>query len=230
MIVPVAVADGEGPQVEIASPADGSGYYQGQQAQAGYGCFPGSLGWPVITCEGDVPLGSYLDTSSVGVHTFSVHAVDYSGAETTVTHSYTVFDVIPPSALVTTPAAGAVYPVGAQLFVSYSCDDGAGGSGIVGCVGTYPVGYPLPTSTPGTFTFTVDAFDGALNHGSATVTYRVADLTAPTLTIVSPRDGSQYRVGDPIVASYSCHDDVDGSLVPCKATPLDTSPGTHVFR
>jgi hypothetical protein len=225
-----AAADPAAPQVELVSPAEGDGFYQGQLVQAAYGCLPGSLGWPVVTCEGDVPLGEYLDTSSVGTHTFTVHAVDYAGAETFVTHAYTVFDVIPPTVTITTPAANAEYPAGAQLYVGYSCDDGPGGSGIVGCIGTYPVGYPLPTDRLGTFTFTVDAFDGALNHSTSTVTYQVVDRTPPQITIVAPADGAQYFVGDAISPSYTCDDDVDGSRVSCKATPLDTSPGTHTFR
>jgi hypothetical protein len=225
-----AAADGEGPQVELVSPADGVGFYQGQKVQAGYGCLAGTLGWPVIACHGDVALGDYLDTSSVGTHTFTVDALDYAGAETTVVHTYTVFDVIAPTATVTTPAAAADYPVGAQLYASYSCDDGPRGSAIVGCIGTYPNGYALPTDRPGSFTFTVDAFDAAMNHGAATVTYRVVDRTPPQITLLSPADGAQYRVGDTITPSYSCHDDTDGSLVGCTATPLDTSPGTHTFR
>ena len=225
-----AAADPGLPQIELVAPADGEGFYQGQKVQAAYGCFPGALGWPVIACAGDVPLGDYVDTSSVGTHTFSVHAIDYSGAESTVTHTYTVFDTIAPTATIATPAAGAEYPVGAQLYASFSCDDGPGGSAIVGCIGTFPNGYPLPTSTPGAFTFTVDAFDAALNHGTVTVSYRVVDRTPPQITILAPADGAQYRLGDTITPSYSCHDDVDGSLVSCKATPIDTSVGTHTFR
>jgi hypothetical protein len=230
LVAAPAAADAEGPQIEIASPADGWGFYQGQKVQAGYACFPGTLGWDVISCVGDVPLGDYLDTSSVGTHTFSVHAVDYAGAEATVTHTYTVFDINPPTATITSPAAGAEYPVGAELYVSYSCDDGPGGSGIVGCVGTAPNGSPLPTDEPGTFTFTVDAFDGALNHGRTTVTYRVVDRTPPEITILAPVDGAMYHVGDTITPSFFCHDDVDGSRVSCKATPVDTTLGTHTFR
>ena len=225
-----AAADAGGPQIELVTPTDGQGFYQGQQVQAAFGCLPGQDGLPVISCEGDVPLGAYLDTQSVGTHTFTVRAVDYGGAETSVTHTYTVFDVIPPHVTISSPAGGAEYPVGAQVYASYSCDDGPGGSGIVGCIGTFPNGYPLATSRPGTFTFTVDAFDGALNHATATVSYRVVDRTPPQITIVSPADGAQYSVGDPITPSFACHDDVDGSLVSCKATPIDGSPGTHTFR
>lgn len=225
-----ASAQPEDPQVELASPTEGDGFYQGQQVQAAYGCFPGTLGWPVVTCEGDLPLGDYLDTNTVGTHTFTVHAVDYAGAETTVTHTYTVFDVIPPTATITTPAAGADYPLGAELYASYSCDDGPGGSGIIGCIGTNPNGYPLPTDRLGTYTFTVDAFDGAFNHGRTTATYRVVDGTSPEITILAPTEGAQYIVGEPIVASYFCHDNLEGSQVSCRATRVDTTLGTHTFR
>src|SRR5262249_59395447 len=158
---------------------------QGQKVQAAYGYLPGSLGWPVITCQGDVPLGEYLDTSTVGTFTFSVHAVDWAGAENTVTHSYTVFDVIPPTATITSPAAGAGYPIRQPLYAGYSCDDPKG-SGVVGCIGATSNGFPLPTNRPGTFTFTVDAYDAAGNHCSASVTYAAADTTPPQITIASP--------------------------------------------
>src|SRR6185295_8004032 len=151
------------------------------------------LGWPVIACVGDASIGADIDTSVAGTHTFTVHAADWVGAESTVTHTYTVFDVIPPTATVGEPADGAVYSVGAQLFASYSCADPRG-SGVVGCIGTYPDGYPLPTSRPGTFTFTVDAFDAAGNHGSTSVTYRVVDQNPPQITITSPTDGATYFV------------------------------------
>jgi len=230
LAAPALASDPSGPQVELVRPADGEGFYQGQKVQAGWGCFPGTLGWPIISCEGDVALGDWIDTSSVGTRSFSVHALDYSGAETTVTHTYTVFDVIPPTATISTPAAGAEYLVGAQLYASYSCDDGPGGSAIVGCIGTYPNGYQLPTDRPRTFSFTVDAFDAAINHGTASVSYRVVDRTPPVIMITAPADGVSYPVGATITPAYSCHDDVDGSRLSCRATPIDTAPGTHVFR
>jgi hypothetical protein len=229
VVAPVALAsDSTAPQVVLVSPADGDVFYQGELVQAAWGCLAGTLGWPVMSCEGDVPLGGWLDTSSAGMHSFSVRAVDYDGAETTVTHTYTVVDVIAPTAKIAAPTAG-TYAVGERVYVSYSCDDEAG-SGIVGCIGTYPNGYPLPTAQPGAFVFTVEAFDAAGNHSSTSVSYRVADETPPRITITSPADGTSYLVGEPITPLYSCHDDVDGSNVACKATPVDISPGMHVFR
>src|SRR5262249_57054128 len=133
------------------------------------------------------------DASRVGTFPFRVHAVDGAGAENTVPHSYTVFDVTPPTATITSPAAGAGYPIGTPLYAGYSCDDPKG-SGVVGCIGTTSNGFPLPTNRPGTFTFTVDAYDAAGNHGSASVTYAVADTTPPQITIASPADGAVYPV------------------------------------
>jgi hypothetical protein len=226
-----AGADGEGPSIVLESPAEGAGFYQGQQTQAAYGCLPGPLDWPVVECVGDVPIGAPLDTSAVGEHTFTVRAVDYVGAVTTVTHTYTVFDVIPPTATIRTPADGAVYPYGAEVLADYSCDDGPGGSPIAGCIGPLPNGAPVATDRLGTFTFRVDAYDTALNHGSTTVTYTVADLTPPTITVTSPADGAQFHLGEVVAPEYRCHDDIDGSRVSCEATPIDTSSvGAHTFR
>jgi hypothetical protein len=226
-----AVAEGEGPIVVLESPADGGGFYQGQQAQAAYGCLPGPLAWPVVECVGDVPLGASLDTSSVGEHTFTVRAVDYVGVETTMTHTYTVFDVIPPAATIRSPADGAVYPYGADVIADYWCDDGPGGSPIAGCIGPLPNGAPVPTDRLGTFTFRVDAYDAATNHGSATVSYTVADLAPPTITVTSPADGAQFSLGEVITPQYRCYDEIEGSRVSCEATPIDTSSfGAHTFR
>jgi hypothetical protein len=226
-----ARADGDDPIIILESPSDGGGFYQGQQTQAAYACLPGPLDWPVVECVGDVPLGAPLDTSAVGEHSFTVRAVDYMGAVTTVTHTYTVFDVIPPTATIRSPADGAVYGYGAEVFADYSCDDGPGGSPIAGCIGPLPNGAPLATDRLGTFTFRVDAYDTALNHGSATVSYTVADLTPPSIVVDSPTDGAQFHLGEVVASAYRCYDEIEGYRVSCEATPIDTSSfGTHTFR
>jgi hypothetical protein len=225
-----AVADPNGPVVILESPADGAGFYQGQQVQAAFACLPGPLGWPPVTCDGDVPLGAFIDTGSVGEHTFSVHAVDYMGAETTVTHTYTVFDVIPPTVTITSPTAWATFSYGAEVVAHYSCDDGPGGSGVAACIGSVPDGAALPTTTLGTSTLRVDAFDNAGNHAVATVSYRVFDVTPPTISITTPADGAQFALGQTVTPVYSCRDDADPSPS-CTATQLDTaSLGAHTFR
>ena len=66
LVTPASASDPTGPQVELVSPAEGEGFYQGEKVQAGWGCFPGTLGWPIVSCEADVALGDWIDTSSVG--------------------------------------------------------------------------------------------------------------------------------------------------------------------
>src|SRR4051812_6022973 len=59
LAAPALASDPPGPQVELVSPAEGDGFYQGQKVQAGWGCFPGTLGWPIIICDGDVGVGDW---------------------------------------------------------------------------------------------------------------------------------------------------------------------------
>jgi hypothetical protein len=238
-----AAADGgdaAGPQVVLDTPADGAGFYQEQSVQAAYACLPGTLGSPVISCAGDLPLGTPLDTSSVGMHTFTVRAEDYAGAVTTVTHSYTVFDVISPRITIAAPADQATYEFGADVTVDYGCDDGAGGSGVEACIGTLPERSPLPTDHLGTFRFTVSAFDKAGNSATAQVTYQVVDRKPPSISISQPAApvGDRlpvYTVGQIVSADYSCSDGSGSGVVACAGdvpagSPLNTSTvGTHAF-
>jgi hypothetical protein len=56
---------------------------------------------------------------------------------------------------------------------------------------------------------------------------QTSDTTPPTINIATPADGAQYKVGDQVVASYSCTD-ADSAIAECAGTvangaPLDTS-------
>jgi hypothetical protein len=231
-------SDPNAPQIVLESPADGWVFYQGQEAQAGYACLPGALGWPVVSCVGDVPLGAFLDTSSAGTHTFTVRAEDYLGAVTTVTHSYSVVDVIPPTISMSAPADHAVYPFGADLTVEYSCDD-PGGSGIQACLGSVPSGARLPTDSVGTFSVEVTAFDWAGHSATLRHTYQVVDSTPPVITVAQPAAPfgdhvPTYTVNQLVYADFACSDGGAGVASCVGSVPsgsaLDTSSiGRHVF-
>ncbi len=60
---------------------------------------------------------------------------------------------------------------------AYGCADEENGSGVESCVGTVESGAALDTSTPGSYSFKVDAEDKAGNTASTTHSYTVA---APT--------------------------------------------------
>ncbi len=99
-----------------------------------------------------------------------------------------------PSATITTPVDGATYQRGASYPAVYACSDELGGSGISTCIDSQMAGNgSIDTTTLGTKSFTVYAFDKAGNSASKTVTYNVTDQTAPVATISSPIEGAVVR-------------------------------------
>ncbi len=222
------------PSIEIAVPMNGFGYPQGAEVIAGYGCWSEII--DVIVCEGTTPLGSPVDTQTAGVHTFTVHAVDFEGRESTAIATYTVFDITPPFVEFRTPSHLGEYGLGDEVFVDYRCVDNPGGVGVAYCEGTQPRGAPLDTSRVGTFELRVDAIDEAGNHDAATSMYRVVDRNTPTVTITSPADGASYVLGAEVEAAYACYDPPPGVLVFCAGdvpigSPADTTTvGLHTFR
>jgi hypothetical protein len=83
------VADTTPPVVTITTPADGATYLLGQQLAVDYSCSdPNGSG--VHFCGGDAPDGSPLDTSTIGVHSFTVESYDHADNEIEVTHTYRV--------------------------------------------------------------------------------------------------------------------------------------------
>lgn len=77
------------PSITVTAPAAGAVYTQGQSVLADYSC-SAAVGVRLVSCEGDVPSGSPLDTSTVGERTFSVRAKDDAGHSSSVSRSYTV--------------------------------------------------------------------------------------------------------------------------------------------
>jgi probable HAF family extracellular repeat protein len=77
------------PEVTIDVPSHGAVFTFGQTVNADYTC-DDTGGSGIDTCEGDVPAGTPIDTSTVGAHSFSVTATDLSGNTTTLTHEYMV--------------------------------------------------------------------------------------------------------------------------------------------
>jgi hypothetical protein len=87
--VSYTVVDRAAPDIALTSPSDGAVYTLGERVTAGYSCTDQPGGSGVATCEGTVPNGAPVDTSTFGTHTFAVHATDGAGnaAEKTVTYS-----------------------------------------------------------------------------------------------------------------------------------------------
>ncbi|MGN6188893.1 MAG: hypothetical protein ACTHOE_08340 [Conexibacter sp.] len=87
----------EQPTVSIATPADGAVYAQGAAVAASYACVPGAPAFPITSCDAPVAAGNAIDTSSLGLHTFSVSAVDTIGLTAGATVQYRVTDQTAPA-------------------------------------------------------------------------------------------------------------------------------------
>ncbi len=92
-----ATPDVTAPTVTLNTPADGAVYQQGQVVNADYTCEDELGGSGLASCVGDVPTGSPINTLTLGVHTFTVNAVDNENNPTSTAHNYTVQLATPPS-------------------------------------------------------------------------------------------------------------------------------------
>lgn len=76
------------PTVVVSGPGEGAVYFVGQSVPAAYGC--SDVDGTVVSCDGPVPVGSNVDTSTPGSKSFSVTATDDEGATGSSTVSYVV--------------------------------------------------------------------------------------------------------------------------------------------
>ena len=121
----------------------------------------------------------------------------------------------PPAATIITPADGATYWTGQPLTTAYSCSDYSG-TGITSCTGTVASGSPLDTTAAGTYSISATATDGTGATTTSTSTYHVVDdATPPNVSILSPKDGYVYVVGDSAGFTYSCSDSGGSQLATC---------------
>jgi hypothetical protein len=207
----VTVVDETKPTISVTAPAEDATYEMGEVVLADYSCADEPSGSGLESCEGSVADGSPVDTGSLGEHTFTVDAADKAGNTASKTVTYTVVDTKPPTIDLTAPAAGAEYGLGESVTAAYSCADA--GSGVASCVGTAASGAAVDTASLGEKTFKVDATDKAGNPASTSVTYTVVDRRAPTITVGSPVEGGVYKLGERVLADYSCADEPGGSGV-----------------
>ena len=78
------------PSITIVTPANGAHYKQGQKVLANYSCHDPEGSVDIVLCQGPVPTGKRIDTSTVGKHAFIVQSADRSGNTAKKTVHYTV--------------------------------------------------------------------------------------------------------------------------------------------
>ena len=101
--------DDTAPQITVSAPAEAAAYSLHETVTAQYSCDDDTD--PAPTCQGSVPSGAAIDTSSLGAHTFTVATSDAAGNTASTTVQYTV--VAPPPAEY--GAAGFFAPVDADV-------------------------------------------------------------------------------------------------------------------
>ena len=170
----VAPPDTTKPVVTINTPANGAVYTLNQVVHADYTCTDTGSG--IRDCAGPVPNGAPIDTSTLGLHGFSVGAEDRAGNSSDPTSTqYTVVapppsDTEDPTITATTPANGAVYTLNQVVHADYACADNVE---IESCVGTVADGAVIDTAAVGSKSFTITATDTSGRQTVKTVTYNV---------------------------------------------------------
>jgi hypothetical protein len=145
-----------------------------------------------------------LDTSTPGLHTYTVTAISSDHLAGTGSISYTVIGK--PTALAQ-PASGGTYAVGQVVPTTFSCTEASGGPGLSSCddsngVNTSSGGAgDLDTFTvgPHTYTVTASSSDGLIN--TTTISYSV--MHPPTAQAL-PAPGGTYTLGQVVPTTFSC--------------------------
>jgi WD40 repeat protein len=212
-----ATPKGQPPAIELRAPAPAAAVGAGTTVLAKYSCAdPDS---DLVSCIGDVPSGTPIDTSSLGWKTFTVMAEDSQGNRASVTHEYRVIDVTRPTITIRFPHfTDRAFPLGQQVATDFSCADEPGGSGLTLCEGAAS----LDTGSVGAKTFSVYARDAAgnetLENRGYDVVYNWSGFASP---LENPPAVNVFKAGHGVPVRFSLGGDHGLAVV------MDWAPISH---
>ena len=233
--VPDTVPDTVQPQITITTPPQDATYSFSEAVAASYTCTDEDSG--VASCEGSVPDGANIDTSSAGTKTFTVSATDNAGNTNSVSHTYTV-NPDPDDSTPPTVECGAPDGNWHATDVSIACSASDAGSGLAD---PGDASFSLSTDVaPGTEESDVPTgirkiCDTAGNCTDAgPISGNKVDKQAPGIEFYAPADNATYVLEQAVAADYTCVDGGSG-VASCAGTVpnwtnIDTSSvGTQDF-
>jgi len=223
--LPDTVPDTVQPQITITTPPQDATYTFGEAVAASYSCTDEDSG--VASCEGSVPDGANIDTSSAGTKTFTVSAKDNAGNSISVSHTYTV-NPDPDDSNPPTVECGAPDGTWHATDVSIACTASDSGSGLAD---PGDASFSLSTDVaPGTEdsdapTGTRKICDTAGNcTDSGPISGNKVDKQAPGIEFYAPADSATYVLEQAVAADYTCVDGGSG-VASCAGTALN---GTNI--
>jgi hypothetical protein len=190
---------GQPPEIELRAPASAAAVGAGTTVLAKYSCSdPDS---DLVSCVGDVPSGTPIDTRSLGWKTFTVTAEDSQGNRASVTHDYKVIDVTRPTITIRFPHfTDRAFLLGQDVATDFSCADEAGGSGLTLCEGAAS----LDTASVGAKTFSVYARDAAGNETLENRGYEVVyDWSGFVSPLENPPAVNTFKAGHGVPVRFS---------------------------
>ena len=196
---PPPPSDTTNPTITLTTPAEGTTYSPNQGVNAAYFCQDEAGGSGLQSCTGTVSNGAAIDTASTGTKTFTVTAMDNSGNQASVTHTYFVADTTAPETAIDSGPSGTVN-VGDASFEFTSSEPSStfecslDGDTFTGC--SSPKDYI--GLSDGTHTFQVRAIDAVGNTDTtpAERSWTVDSITLEAPVINSPADNSYNNTGN----------------------------------